>query len=305
MPTLEQLNAEAARSKALSQSALGGFGLNLAGLESANLAAGETILSQSTVAPNIAKFDFDRSINITPSASFPKGVGVSGTVTRFGIEPRLAARGSFQQALSGGGGGGTRGTGTGTNVSLTETDIQPQLEAVLSAILASGGTPQAQAASRERASATQALNQTVQDLSAANATALAQGVVDDVIRQTLDELLPQLQAAGEGAGASRSALDALQLNDIAARTAEKAATATIQAITGLTGVQAQAGGVVERLTASDPISQELIGLITGTPRQSTTSQGSVDILNALGLLPEGIDQSTIDQLFAQNAPQFG
>jgi hypothetical protein len=144
----------------------------------------------------------------------------------------------------------------------------------------------------------------VQDLSVANNTALAQGVVQDVIRQTLDEVLPQLQASSEGAGASRSALDQLQLNDIAARTAEKAATATVEAITGLSGVQASAGAVVDRLTASDPISDELLRLITGTPTESTSSQGSVDILNALGLLPQNLDPATLEELLASNAPQF-
>lgn len=298
MPTLEQLNREAARVRSSISEFTTGFGAPSQQLVNFG---GSTRLDQAGGVA-IAPHTFDRSINVTPGP----GVGKSGTVTRFGIDPRLAARGSFKNALSGGTGGGTRtGGATGSvNVQQSRTDIQPQLEAVLSAILASGGTPQAQAASSERASATQALNQTVQDLSVANNTALAQGVVQDVIRQTLDEVLPQLQASSEGAGASRSALDSLQLNDIAARTAEKAATATVQAITGLGNVQANAGAVVDRLTASDPISDELIKLITGTPTERTSSQGSVDILNALGLLPNNLDPATLDQLLSSNAPQF-
>lgn len=309
MPTLEQLNREAARTR---ESLLGATGISsvdgsttlrgtLGGQPLVNFGA-SVALNQAGGA-FIAPHTFDRSLNVTKGP----GVGQSGTVTRFGIDPRLAARGSFQNALRGGGGGGGTRTGGATgsvNVQQSRTDIQPQLEAVLSSILAAGGTPQAQAASSERASATQALNQTVQDLSVANNTALAQGVVQDVIRQTLDEVLPQLQASGEGAGASRSALDQLQLNDIAARTAERAATATVEAITGLGNVQASAGQVVDRLTASDPISDELIKLITGTPTERTSSQGSVDILNALGLLPNNLDPATLDQLLASNAPQF-
>lgn len=301
MATIEQLNRDAERTRA----AVGrsSFGMEGGGQGIVNFAAGLNLAQKGGVA--IAPHTFDRSINVSPSRSFPQGVGVSGTVTRFGIDPRLAARGAFKNALSGGartgGGGGATGP-LSQNINVSQGDIQPQLEDLLSSIVESGGTPQAQAASAQRSSATTALNQTVQDLSAANATALAQGVVDDVIRRTLDEVLPQLQASGEGAGTSRSALDSLQLNDIAARTAEKAATATVEAITGLTGVQASAGAVVERLTASDPISSQLVELITGTPKETSQATGGVGILNALGLLPQDLDPAQLQTLL-EGIPQ--
>jgi hypothetical protein len=293
MATLEQLNAEAARAQQFLINAATGFGAP--SVSAVDFGNSTTKAQKGGIA--IAPYDFNRALNVSKSPSFPNGVGVSGTVTRFGIDPRLAARGSFKQALSGGSGGGGSNA---PNVQISKSDIQPQLEGLLSAIVAAGGTPEAKAASAQRSSATQALNQTVQDLSAANATALAQGVVDDVIRRTLDEVLPQLQASGEGAGASRSALDQLQLNDIAARTAEKAATATVEAITGITGVQAQAGSVVERLTATDPISEQLIRLITGTPGETTQSSGPLDILNALGLLPKDLDPALLQSLINSN-----
>lgn len=295
MPTLEQLNRDAARFRSSISENITGIG----GPSQSLVNFGASLQTAQRGGVAIAPHAFDRNINVSRSPSFPSGVGVSGTVTRFGIDPRLAARGAFKNALGGGGGSRLGGGGTGDqspNISFTKGDIQPQLEDLLTSIVASGGTPQAQAASAQRSTATQALNQTVQDLSAANATALAQGVVDDVIRRTLDEVLPELQASGEGAGASRSALDSLQLNDIAARTAEKAATATVQAITGLTGVQASAGGVVERLTATDPISQQLVELITGTPKETTQATGGVSILNALGLLPQDLDPAQLQTL---------
>ncbi len=292
MATLEQLNRDAARTRASISELTTGIGAPSQDI--VNFGAGLNLAQRGGIA--IAPHTFDRNINVSRSPSFPSGVGVSGTVTRFGIDPRLAARGAFKSALSGGRGGG--GGDASQNINISSGDIQPQLEDLLTSIVEAGGTPEARAASGERASATQALNQTVQDLSAANATALAQGVVDDVIRRTLDELLPQLQASGEGAGTSRSALDSLQLNDIAARTAEKAATATIEAITGLTGVQASAGAVVERLTASDPISSQLVELITGTPKETTQATGGVGILNALGLLPQDLDPAQLQTLLA-------
>ena len=168
MPTLEQLNREATRTRASIIEGTTGFGAPNQALVNFGASVGLNQAGGVAIAPHT----FDRSLNVTKGP----GVGQSGTVTRFGIDPRLAARGSFQNALRGGGGGGGTRTGGATgsvNVQQSRTDIQPQLEAVLSSILAAGGTPQAQAASSERASATQALNQTVQDLSVANNTALA------------------------------------------------------------------------------------------------------------------------------------
>ena len=185
----------------------------------------------------------------------------SGQISRRFDTSGLNRAGGLTGGRFGGGGGG----GTGTNVQLSGTDIQDQLDALLTTITEAGGTPQAQAASGKRAAGADALLNTVQTLTPAAAQAQSQGLVDNITRSILDEVLPQLQAAGEGAGASRSALDQLQLNDVATRIAEKSATVVINAITGFAGAQAGAGGVLERLTATDPISNELISLITGSP----------------------------------------
>lgn len=237
--------------------------------------------------------------------------GVEGPGGLSGPSSLLQSRGQISRRFDTSGldragnvvGGGSRlGAGdTGTKVSLQTSDIQSQLDQLLTQITEAGGTPQAQAASADRAAATDALLNTVQTLTPAAAQAQSQGLVDNITRSILDEVLPQLQAAGEGAGASRSALDQLQLNDVATRIAEKSATVVINAITGFAGAQAGAGQVVERLTATDPISNELISLITGTPSESSQATGSVDILNQLGLLPKNLDADTINQLFLQNA----
>ena len=122
MPTLEQLNREAARVRSSISEFTTGFGAPSQQLVNFG---GSTRLDQAGGVA-IAPHTFDRSINVTPGP----GVGKSGTVTRFGIDPRLAARGSFQNALRGGGGGGGTRTGGATgsvNVQQSRTDIQPQL----------------------------------------------------------------------------------------------------------------------------------------------------------------------------------
>ncbi len=336
MPTLQQLNADAARRREFLQGAtrqtitvpgstrvrgpspLPSTGNIQGSLQVARRDASGQVLGFSNTSPFLTQARTSTrsgTTSRTGGGSNIPGVGagifgVEGALQRSGPSALLQSSGDVSRRFdtsgfdragnlrpTGGGGGGD----TGTRVSLQTSDIQSQLDALLTQITEAGGTPQSQAASGKRAAATDALLNTVQTLTPAAAQAQAQGLVDNITRSILDEVLPQLQAAGEGAGASRSALDQLQLNDVATRIAEKSASVVINAITGFAGAQAGAGQVVERLTATDPISQELISLITQTPSESSQTSGSVDILNQLGLLPKDLDADTINQLFLQNA----
>lgn len=332
MPTLQQLNREAERRKAFligatQQTVTSPGSTSVKGpspLPSIGNVQGSLQVAQRDPSGQVTGFS-NTSPFLTQARTSTRGgtggggipgvgagiFGVEGAGGLSGPSSLLQSRGTISRRFdtSGfdragnvvGGRGGVGAGDTGTKVSLQTSDIQGQLDALLTQITEAGGTPQSQAASGKRAAATDALLNTVQTLTPAAAQAQSQGLVDNITRSILDEVLPQLQAAGEGAGASRSALDQLQLNDVATRIAEKSATVVINAITGFAGAQAGAGQVVERLTASDPISNELISLITGTPSESTQASGSVDILNQLGLLPKNLDADTINQLFLQNA----
>ena len=109
---------------------------------------------------------------------------------------------------------------------------------------------------------------TLQELTPQAAEARAQGAVDQVVRRALETALPQIQGAAEAAGTSQDALQALQINDLAARTGEAAATVLLSAITDFATSQAQVGSVVEDLSARDPVSTELISLLTSTPSET-------------------------------------
>ena len=205
----------------------------------------------------------------------------SGTVSR-----------QFQTGGGGGGGPGGGGGGDRAQVTRTREDIQPILEGLLAQLVESGGTPQSQQNSATRQAAAAELLATVQQLSPQNAEARAIAAVDLVVQRALEGALPQLQAAGESAGTSTNALQALSINDLATRTAGTTAAAILGAITDFATAQAQAGGTLQGITEQDPVSRELLALLTETPTERETLQGSgtLDLLAALGLTPENIIQ---------------
>lgn len=235
--------------------------------------------------------DFD----ILPQTTSARGrsmVGQSGQIT--GSFNTTGISRTSQRALRSQGGGG--GQGGSDFVSSSQSDIQPQLDPILSRILEEGGTAQARQASAQRQTATAAILASLTQLTPQAAEARASGAVDAIIRRSLDEALPQLQAAQEGAGASRDALSALQLNDIAARTAETASTVVIDAITQFAQAQAQLGSVAEQITETDPVSRELISLITSTPVQSRSGQGNLSALSELGIIDDEQLQNFLNQV---------
>lgn len=194
------------------------------------------------------------------------------------------------QTGGGGGPGGAGGEGDRAQVTRTREDIQPILEGLLAQLVESGGTPQSQQNSATRQAAAAELLATVQQLSPQNAEARAIAAVDLVVQRALEGALPQLQAAGESAGTSTNALQALSINDLATRTAGTTAAAILGAITDFATAQAQAGGTLQGITEQDPVSRELLALLTETPTERETLQGSgtLDLLAALGLTPENL-----------------
>lgn len=302
MPTLAQLNAQASRTRDFLKNALAPGSGSIQGSTVNPITGATTLLSTSP---------FTEVGGAVVSAQ-SRGANTPGVTGASGPSSGLNLSGPSNLLLSGGttsrrfntSGLDRAGNVVGNqeedtpNVQLSQTDIQPVLEALLASIVAGGGTPQSQAASATRSSVAGELANTVSQLTPAEAQIQSQALVDDIIRQTLDEVMPQLQAATESAGASQSALTTLQFNDLAARTAEKAATVAVEAITGFAAAQTGAGAVVERLTASDPLSEELVRLITGTPSQTKQASGPIDLLRELGLLPEGTDPELLNSLIS-------
>ncbi len=219
--------------------------------------------------------------------------GVEGPGGQSGPSRLLQSSGTVSrqfQTGGGGGPGGPGGEGERAQVTRTREDIQPILEGLLAQLVESGGTPQSQQNSATRQAAAAELLATVQQLSPQNAEARAIAAVDLVVQRALEGALPQLQAAGESAGTSTNALQALSINDLATRTAGTTAAAILGAITDFATAQAQAGGTLQGITEQDPVSRELLALLTETPTERETLQGSgtLDLLAALGLTPENL-----------------
>jgi len=296
MPTIAELNREAERTRNFLQS--NQFGIGAPSQIASQF--GRAVTGNQRGGITLAGSEIDPRLNLSNIGTTASRVGVSGTVTRFGTEPRLAARGAFQNAVSGGGGSrlGGGGGGDGEFLQASRTSLQPSRQQALDEILAAGGGPEAQAASGQRTSATSILLNTLASLSPGAAQSAAAGAVDSIIRRSLDEALPQLQAAGEGAGASRSALDQLQLNDIAARTGEAAANVILNSIVNFAQAQAAIGATTEALTATDPVTDQITRLITATPAERVSAQGELEQLAELGLLPEGADVDAINTILS-------
>ncbi len=221
--------------------------------------------------------------------------GVEGPGGLSGPSALLQSSGDVSRRFQTGGGGGPGGAGGGADgdraqISRTREDIQPILEGLLAQLVESGGTPQSQQNSATRMAAAQELLNTIQQLTPANAEARSIAAVDLVVQRALEAALPQLQAAGESAGTSQNALQALSINDLATRTAGTTAAVILDAIANFATVQAQAGGALQGITEQDPVSRELLALLTETPTERTNLQasGSIDLLAALGLTPENI-----------------
>ena len=121
MPTIAELNAQAARTRDFLSTA----NLRLGAPSQTAAQFGAATVRNQAGGVAIAPFDFDRRLNVTTGPSL---VGRSGEVTRFGTSPRMAARGSFRAAVTGRSGsrvgGGSRGD-TGF-VQGSREDIQPQ-----------------------------------------------------------------------------------------------------------------------------------------------------------------------------------
>ena len=221
--------------------------------------------------------------------------GVEGPGGTSGPSRLLQSSGSVSRRFQTGGGDGGGGAGGGADgdraqISRTREDLQPILEGLLAQLVESGGTPQSQQNSATRMAAAAELLNTIQQLTPANAEARSIAAVDLVVQRALEQALPQLQAAGESAGTSQNALQALSINDLATRTAGTTAAVILDAIANFATVQAQAGGALQGITEQDPVSRELLALLTETPTERTNLQasGNIDLLAALGLTPENL-----------------
>jgi len=101
--------------------------------------------------------------------------------------------------------------------------------------------------------------QRVGELTPEKAKEAAKGDVDELTRQLMEQILPELSGAFEGAGASSSALEALMTQDMASRTAGQQA----QAITGRQEAYAnQATNLLQTMASAAGIPDDIVASMT-------------------------------------------
>jgi hypothetical protein len=128
-------------------------------------------------------------------------------------------------------------------------------------ILSAGGTPESRANSDRRGSASDTLLQTLAQLGN-----LGQNPIDNTIMQSIERsftegILADIGRQSEAGGSSANALSSLLQNDAQTRLAEAQANQALSTVFNAAQGQAQVAGALQPLTATDPVSTELIDLL--------------------------------------------
>lgn len=187
----------------------------------------------------------------------------------------LAPSGSF---VEGGGGSITSGS-TKSSQTTTTSQLDPKSQAALEALIAqlqAGGTPAMQASTAAR-QAEIARNQAVAGQYTKQAAfSDATGAMNAKVAEVLQQLLPNIVRAAEGAGTSQNSLRALLTQQAADNAAKSAATLGLNAATQYGQVNSQIGNILEALTRpqEDQATQALIqalGIAKGANSTSTTT----------------------------------
>lgn len=165
----------------------------------------------------------------------------------------------------------------------------------LIATLMGGGTQQM---AEDRAQRQSMTNRTIQQQAGYSKEAAfldAQGAMSQQSRRTMEQLIPSITRAAEGAGTSGNSMRALLLQDAANKAAESASALGLKASVDYGGISAAYAGVLEKLTQPDNTAMNALlnalsiakgavqnttsqttGTSTTNTNSSTTTTGSVN-----------------------------
>jgi hypothetical protein len=163
-----------------------------------------------------------------------------------------------------------------------------------------GGTPEMRLQQQQRQEEIARNRQTQGQYSKEAAFIDSQALVNKAIADSLEQVLPQITAAMEGAGTSRSSMGALLTQRAAEKAGVEGAALGANAAVAYGGINNQLAGVLELLTRSDPNSptalllQAIIGS-KGLVTDSTSSQETSGVSNK--------NQSGVNQVGGQETLQ--
>ena len=148
----------------------------------------------------------------------------------------------------------------------------------------------------------QALQGNLQNFSPEAATAMAQGNVQGLTRQLMEQIMPQITGAQEAAGLSGDALTALLSQDAAARTAEAQQRAILEAMMGFGQLNNQAAqALIQGTSQMDPLTAAMMGALQ--IGKGSVQQGYTNTQKAMNESTQGFSNQVTEAL--KNVMQQG
>lgn len=204
------------------------------------------------------------------------------------------------------------------NYGSTVTNMDPSSLAALQGLIAQllGGGTQNQAQDRAKRMQEVSAVQNLRNAYSKNAAfADAQGAMNQILRQAMEQAMPSLVRAAEGSGTSANSMRALLTQDALTRASEAAAARGLQAATDYGTVGANYSSVLERLTQPNNSVEEALlnalniakGAVTQTTGYDNTNtrQTGQTVTNTTGnqiqLNSGGSQQQTQQQFATPNA----
>lgn len=163
----------------------------------------------------------------------------------------------------------------------TTTNMTPEALAALQQLIANmqgGANPALQRDATTRQQEIRSNQGIRQDYSKNAAFSDAQGAMSASMSAALQELIPTLTRAAEGAGTSQNSLRALLAQDAASKAAQGAATLGLQAATAYGGVANNTSAIIEQLLRQgDPVANYLLQALELARGAVTTKEEEVPI----------------------------
>lgn len=155
----------------------------------------------------------------------------------------------------------------------------------LLAQLAAGGTDEQRAILEEQMRTLQGIRGDKEDYSRETALGDAEGLMQTMLQRSMEEALPSILMAGQGAGTSGSAITALLSQDLATRAAGQAAGVGVDAVQGYGSILAQLTG--QEVAATQGMEDqalaalmEALGIDAGSMKRGSQTTNSRSTTNA-------------------------
>lgn len=188
--------------------------------------------------------------------------------------------------------------GSSTKQTMQQSNMDPKsLEALqqLIAQLLGGGTAETARGEAERAREIQAVRGQRAGFTREAALADAEGAMSQQMRQVMEQLVPSLTRAAEGAGTSQNSMRALLLQDAAARAAESSSALGLNAVSQYGQIGSSLSSVLEALTRPENAATQALINALGIAKGAQVSGTTQTDQNTWGTSQQQSNQQTNQQ----------